>query len=74
MWVSMIGTRYGTPKLDEKMDVIKNTKKDANLDAIRDANMGATAETKLDEKYGCNGSICKRRYKMGCKIQKWMQK
>jgi len=34
---------------------------DARQDAIRDekvtANMGATTKTKLDEKYGCNGSI-----------------
>lgn len=64
MWVSMTGTRYCTTKVD----VIKNTKKYANLDArqyaIRDskvdANMGEIAETKLDEKYGCNGSRCKR--------------
>jgi len=24
MWVSMIGTRYGSTKVDEKVDVIKN--------------------------------------------------
>jgi len=33
-------------------------------DAIRDekvdVNMGSTIETKLDEKYGCSGSRCKR--------------
>jgi len=65
MCVSMIGTRYGTTKVDDKVDVIKNTKKEANLDARQDAirdekvtaNMGATTKTKLDEKYGCNGSI-----------------
>lgn len=41
--------------------------------------MGETGETKLDEKYGCNGIRCKIRYKMRHKTQrinrtqKWMQ-
>ena len=51
MWVSMIGKRYGTTKVD----VMKKHKKNANLDARQDAIRNA-AETKLDEKYGCNGS------------------
>ena len=56
MCVAMIGRIYGTKKVDEKVDVIIGTKKDANLDARQDAvrdvkvdeNMGAIGETKLD--------------------------